>query len=91
MDATNRIISSTLLAQWLLKQSPVKAKNRKKKLSIPVRGYALAEGLHNPSISIWGDMTTPTIDGAAESLKLELAKCLFLDKTYIFGKFSFLI
>ena len=65
--------------------------NRRKKVSIPVRGYALAEGLHNPSISTGGGMTTPTIDGAAESLKLELAKCLFLDKTYMFGKFSFSI
>ena len=40
--------SSTLLAQWLLKQSPVKANNRRKKLSIPVRRFALAVGLHNP-------------------------------------------
>ena len=44
-----------------------------------------------PVSVLGGEMTTPTIDGAAESLKLELAKYFFLDKTYMFGKFSFSI
>ena len=40
-----------IVSHWGGRGGDDKANNRRKKLSIPVRGYALAEGLHNPSIS----------------------------------------
>ena len=91
ISATNRIISSTLLAQWLLKQSPSPGTIEEEKTKHPREGICIGRRPAQPEYQYWGGMTTPTIDGAAESLKLELAKYLFLDKIYMFGKISFAI